>query len=169
MLHHHAAWSRYRLHILLWHSGSRAGPAACRDTRQEALLPTSFREAAAEVLPRERSQQRAPAAQSWHVQFSPHVPSSMAPSFNFEVSHHVQELRYDTRAQAVHPDLGNRRTDFGSPRQFTKTKAGLQRIAAGYRATQTVEEQSEQLCFPTLQTWRVIKPGRHWFSNTLAH
>lgn len=118
----------------------------------------------------ERSpQQRAPAAHTWHLQFSPHVPPSVAPSFNFEVLHQVRELRYDTRARAVNPNLVNRRTDFGSPRQFTKTKAGLQRIAAGYRATQTVEEQSEQLCFPTLQTWRVIKPGRHWFSNTLAH
>lgn len=73
------------------------------------------------------------------------------------------------QAQAVNPNLVNRRTDSGTPHQFTKTKTGLQRIAVGYRAIQTVEEQSEQLCFPTLQAWHIIKPGRHWFSNTLVH
>lgn len=73
------------------------------------------------------------------------------------------------QAQAANPNLVNRRTDSGTPHQFTKTKTGLQRIAVGYRAIQTVEEQSEQLCFPTLQAWHVNKPGRHWFSNTLVH
>lgn len=75
---------------------------------------------------RDRSpQQRAPAAHTWHLQFSPHVPPSVAPSFNFEVLHQVRELRYDTRARAVNPNLVNRRTDFGSPRQFTKNKGGI--------------------------------------------
>lgn len=73
------------------------------------------------------------------------------------------------QAQAVNPNLVNRRTDSGTPHRFIKTKAGLQRKAVGYRVTQTVEEQPEQLCFPTLQAWQIIKPGRHWFPNTLVH
>lgn len=61
------------------------------------------------------------------------------------------------QAQATNPNLVNRRTDSGTPHQFTKTKTGLQRMAVGYRALQTVEEQSAQLRLPTLQAWHIIK------------
>lgn len=94
------------------------------------------------------------------MELSPPIISSGAPSLNFEVSHQFLELHYNT-SQVVNPNLVNRRTDAGIPHQFIKTKAGLQRIAVGYRAIQTVEEQSEQLCFPALQAWHIIRPGRH--------
>lgn len=159
-----------RHHILLWHSGSSADPTACWNAQQEALLLARMREATEEAAPMGTS-----FVTREHYQPRPSMWNSHLTLFLEWLS--LSILRPCTKfwsyimkqAQAVNPNLVNRRADSGTPHQFTKTKTGLQRIAVGYRAIQTVEEQSEQLCFPTLQAWHIIKPGRHWFSNTLVH
>lgn len=98
-LHRCAAWSRYRLHILLWHSGSSADPTVCWDTLQEAHpLLARLRQAAEEAVPigtslfyREHHQ---PRPNIWKL--SPPIISSGAPSLNFEVPHQVLEFHYNT-------------------------------------------------------------------------